>query len=230
MTAKFTNTNKSGYTLVEILVATTIFVAVVGIGVATFNAASGFQSKTQAIQETNQAVRFVIEKISRDVRSADGLQQINPVVGAPIKVFGFALLNDQNELRTDTTTSVSRLVVIKKGQGINCDKYNQVILYSVDNHKITQDMHYTDPLIPGLADVNNTACTGGVSSDLLGNRTDLQELIFSGLDPIQTIKQEPYLKIELNVRSLDYDSADSNERAAVDLQTTVVPRLDGFKY
>lgn len=236
-----------GYTLVEILIATSIFVAVVGIAVATFNSASGFQSKTQAIQETNQAARFVIEKISRDIRSADGEQAIYSTGRTnSFKVFGFVLIDGQDELLANPSTSTIRLAVIKKGQG-ECSQYeplpkvfkplNQVILYYVTNDKkIAQEMRYVDSSITGLSQITNTTCTGSSSTNLLSNRVEYKDLKFSGLyplqdpDPTKRLKQEPYLTIELKVRSLGYDPANSSESAEVDLKTSVVPRLDWFKY
>lgn len=226
-----------GYTLVEILIATSIFVAVVGIAVATFNSASGFQSKTQAIQETNQAARFVIEKIARDIRSADGKQKIKSGGTNYTEAFGYAILNNQDELSIEA----AKIIIIKKGQG-TCSKYkppgnpaeiplNQITSYFFDNStkKIVQNMYYVDSTVDGISPYSVTGCQGNLTPDLIGNRADAKELKFSGLNPIQTVGQEPYAKIELKVRSFDYDNVDSTERAAVDLQTTVIPRLDGFK-
>lgn len=65
---------KNGFTLVEILIATSIFVVLVATVVATFGFGSDLQSKTLAIREASQNARFIIEAIARDVRLADGFE------------------------------------------------------------------------------------------------------------------------------------------------------------
>lgn len=63
---------KNGFTLVETLIATAIFVVLVATVVSTFGFGSDLQSRTLAIREATQNARFIVEAIARDIRLADG--------------------------------------------------------------------------------------------------------------------------------------------------------------
>lgn len=60
-----------GFTLIETLVATSIFVVMITVVVVTFGFSSSLQNKNLAISEASQNVRFIIEAIARDIRLAD---------------------------------------------------------------------------------------------------------------------------------------------------------------
>ena len=62
---------KSGYTLIEVMLASVIFVMVVSIAVGAYASSAGFQSKASILRETNQGARYVIEMMTKDIRSAD---------------------------------------------------------------------------------------------------------------------------------------------------------------
>ena len=62
---------KNGFTLIEVLIASAIFVVLITTAVATFGFSSDLQEKNLAIREASQNARFVIEAIARDVRLAD---------------------------------------------------------------------------------------------------------------------------------------------------------------
>lgn len=62
---------KNGFTLIEVLIASAIFVVLITTAIATFGFSSDLQEKNLAIREASQNARFVIEAIARDVRLAD---------------------------------------------------------------------------------------------------------------------------------------------------------------
>lgn len=70
----------SGFTLIEILVASAIFVVLITTTMATFGASSSLQTKSEAIQASSQSSRFILESIVRDIRLADkfNLTNYNP--------------------------------------------------------------------------------------------------------------------------------------------------------
>lgn len=62
---------KNGFTLIEILIASAIFVSIISIVLAVLGFSVNLQSRNSAIREASQTARFIIEAISRDVRLAD---------------------------------------------------------------------------------------------------------------------------------------------------------------
>jgi len=63
--------NKNGFTLIEILIASALFVSIISIVLAVLGFSVNLQSRNSAIREASQTARFIIEAISRDVRLAD---------------------------------------------------------------------------------------------------------------------------------------------------------------
>lgn len=61
-----------GYTLLEVLIASSIFVGVLMIGTGSFTSASRLRERTLDQQQTTETARFLAETIARDVRSATG--------------------------------------------------------------------------------------------------------------------------------------------------------------
>ncbi len=68
---RYKNNLSLGFTLVETLVATAMFVVVITVVIVTFGFSSSLQSKNTALTEASQNVRFIIEAIARDIRLAD---------------------------------------------------------------------------------------------------------------------------------------------------------------
>lgn len=68
---------KNGFTLIEILLAGSIFMVVMIIGVASFSKSLGIQFKTAQIGETNINARFPIETLAREIRMASNLTVLN---------------------------------------------------------------------------------------------------------------------------------------------------------
>ena len=65
---------ENGFTLIEVLIASAIFVILITTAVATFGFSSDLQLKTLAIREASQNARFIIEAIARDIRLADSFE------------------------------------------------------------------------------------------------------------------------------------------------------------
>ena len=69
--------NQRGYTLIEVLIASSIFVVIMIIGTATFTTANRIREKTEAITLTTETARSVAESISRDLRAATGIRDVS---------------------------------------------------------------------------------------------------------------------------------------------------------
>jgi len=64
-----------GFTLVEVLVATSIFVVVIAMAIGTFSNANVIQVQNQAIRETTQSGMYLIESLARDLHMSNGLTE-----------------------------------------------------------------------------------------------------------------------------------------------------------
>jgi len=60
-----------GFTLVELLVAMTIFIAVISVVVVIFTRALEVQRRTFALQDVQDNARYALEAIAREIRMAD---------------------------------------------------------------------------------------------------------------------------------------------------------------
>lgn len=79
----------SGFTLIEVLVATVIFAQVTLVGATTLASVRRLSSQTRILQAQQQSMRNVLETIKRDVRCAktDGLTIDNDQTGFTLKNF-----------------------------------------------------------------------------------------------------------------------------------------------
>ncbi|MCL5795076.1 MAG: prepilin-type N-terminal cleavage/methylation domain-containing protein [Patescibacteria group bacterium] len=92
---KFKIKNLPGYTLMEVLIAVSIFAMVLGMVVAIFTTNSRIQAKTQAVRETSQTLRYIMEAIGREVQLADGCVETN---GNGSYFKNPPILNENNQL------------------------------------------------------------------------------------------------------------------------------------
>lgn len=72
------NKNNLGFTLIEVLVASTIFVLLISIVTGIFLGVVAAQRKTVAIRTLQDSVRFAIEAMSRDIRTGYGFSLYGP--------------------------------------------------------------------------------------------------------------------------------------------------------
>lgn len=70
-------TQSMGFTLIEVLVASLIFVVVISVAIGVFVSAVTVQSKTDAIQKLSQSARYAIESISREAKSSKSITVID---------------------------------------------------------------------------------------------------------------------------------------------------------
>ncbi len=84
----------TGFTLMEVLIASTIFAAVMIMATAVFAQSSAFRTKLAEMRRTSEDARMLADQITRDVRSANSPARINLGGSAGIKDFrnGIALV------------------------------------------------------------------------------------------------------------------------------------------
>lgn len=69
--------HQKGYTLIEILIASTIFTAVVIIGTTAFSTVNRVKGGGEVLNNLNQTATFIAEDIARNIRSATGTRDQN---------------------------------------------------------------------------------------------------------------------------------------------------------
>jgi len=69
MKTNFDFKTESGFTLIEILIASYVFLLVVLAGTIIFSSAVGAKMKASAFWETQQDTRYIMEKITRTIKS-----------------------------------------------------------------------------------------------------------------------------------------------------------------
>ncbi len=73
----------SGYTLLEVLIASALFVGVLMIATGSFTTASRIRERTLDQQQTTETARFIAETLARDIRSATGQKRVTGYSPAP---------------------------------------------------------------------------------------------------------------------------------------------------
>ncbi|MDO8513163.1 MAG: four helix bundle protein [bacterium] len=246
-----------GYTLVEILVASTIFVSVVGMGIATYSSASGFQSKSAVIRETNQAARYAMDTIVRDIRLADSSVAYTKTIGPDDYVYtfkGFAFEQAGGGLDTtnNSLTQYTGIKVYRKGSG-DCKDFVQEVYYWIQSNTISQQISYynhtnaSDKDSP--ADYNSpvsllsgcTVSSAAILSDRVQLRVDpvtsVTQAFFQGQSafdveknsaPFSIANLAPYLKASMDVVPIHSALSPGEESRTIHLETTVTPRLVSF--
>lgn len=237
---------QAGFTLIEILVASTIFVSVVGMGIATYSSASGFQSKSAVIRETNQALRYTMDAIVRDVRTADSsVAYSDGIENLVAKGFVFAggVTGDPVSF-ADNSADIpySEIKIYRKGTG-NCKTYVEEISYKIDGNKLYQYIDYFNHTVIGDSNspadydagsvLTNPNCIATSGIDILSSRVNVTQptiptSFFQGVafmvgDSSGTTSESAYLDINLEVEPNGTDGATETSRI-FKLETTVVPR------
>jgi hypothetical protein len=82
----------SGFTLIELLISSIIFLTVIGVAVQTFSIVGSSQSKIVVSTNLQQATRFTMEAIVRDVKNANSIGMVEEGSGAVVTLYGFGLI------------------------------------------------------------------------------------------------------------------------------------------
>ncbi|HBW56986.1 MAG TPA: hypothetical protein DEF27_03975, partial [Oscillatoriales bacterium UBA8482] len=212
-----------GFTLIEILVATSIFVGVVVIAIGSFSASTGVQRRTENIREVGQTGRYALEKISRDIRIAKGGGTYRRGLNND-SVEGFFILADNNRLidsdlnsqatqghklvifLTDPDNTVSANIYRRSSTGVlQVQTIRNATLIDADDD-IDDDAAYTDIIDGTKVNIANT-----------------NDFSINGYRPPQdNPARQPYLVINLAIQSRNLArSVSGAQYDKVSLKTTV---------
>jgi prepilin-type N-terminal cleavage/methylation domain-containing protein len=229
--------NKRAFTLIEILIATTIFVTVMVITIATISSSMNYQDKLKEIRTTSEGVQRIADMITRDVRATKGgtTLKFQSTVGDPTVSFSKGILllscrwNVNNNCQyigdsnaPDTNYSADTLVLFsQKTLRIYSVKDGAVYYYLNDNLVIP------DPLTSEL--IAHMVGLGGVQEPdkyKISSNSDKVMLLMGGFAPSTSAAtvQQPYLSFKVISQTVDYDKLPSGMRARAEIDSSVTMR------
>jgi prepilin-type N-terminal cleavage/methylation domain-containing protein len=201
--------SQRGYTLIEVLVASAIFVGVMVIGVSSFSSINRVSEQIQVTRTLSQTGNFVMETLSRDIRSATG--EKNPLGGGFGVDYPFDFVVDSAD---ESALSGAGLITAHKirtrRQGTNsCNPTSPI----VKTYRLVS--------IPGTANSDLTLQDGnGVclqSSSLLPANVQISNLTFVGLSHQSSSTVQPFVTIKFTL----VDTSPGSQGSQQTFQTTV---------
>ena len=225
-------TKKSnGFTLLEVLIATSLFVIVLVITIGTVGFGAGFQGRIALQRRVSDETRRVSDLNTRDVRAVNGTFKF--VEGNKTYTFTGWLAEFYC---IENCSLKNQLVPSKELTGVNSlEAANALIVSTKDSYKIylsegnknkTPGIYYKEIV------KDNTAETTFNSIDVIAirkpenliTRENFESSVkFGGLAQATeaTNKQQSFIQYLLLSRSKDYDTAKVQEKAKSEFRTTV---------
>jgi len=243
---------RKGFSLIELLIASSIFAIIMVIVVSTFSWAAGYNNKLKETRKTAQNGRMIMSEISTQVRLANG--SVKYYISSPTtSVMGeVVLLNCTGSLLTscspvgtaqparynsDTITeagfdSVSlpnAVLILKK----DLDKNNAILYRSVasgTNYNFTKQ----EATINDFADILATLTSpfSSVAPQILNDPSISARVFFGGYGPTgadlsglyANKKQQPFVEFYLVSKSANYDTLMPNNRSKFEAKSLVETR------
>lgn len=188
-----------GFTLIEVLVASGLFVGVLVIGVSSFSSINRLNEQIVRTRQLSQTGNFVMETLVRDIRTANG--NIDPTTGAVISLqypFDFVSNSDTGQVASGAQM-VSALRIRQCDGGACLQRLYQ--LSSTDSQ--TQTLLVRE--------------SSGQSGELLPPDIGISSLSFSGVGH-QTSGVQPFVTIRFTLTDL---AASSDQPLSQTFATTV---------
>jgi len=198
--------SKSGFTLLELLIAVTIFSGLIIIVLGSFARSAGSTAKTALLREKNQAARGLIDQVTTDFEFIDTTNQVMDTDGTTA-FRGFTISNGGDDL-----IMLLHYPTAPVGQYVRKEYSIKTLANDANRLTLVVNEHRECSLVG-----SQLTCAGPITGggDLLNSRYALNndanspfETKFSGLTPASARSQSPpvngYLKISFTVKPLDY--------------------------
>lgn len=245
MTKRFAVKNMShrrGFTLLEILIATGIFMTIMVVAVGIFTGTVSGSSSTVQLRNTAQTARYIFESIARDVRAAHGLARVVPNgIGQQqliVKPFIYdettkvLTINQVEKMRVNANGKPEYRIIKKvyKPNLTTTPKSLMLEVYQTRLDTLTVDDIFTisqqpEPTIAqqgSYALKNIPAGTSLIPTDyFLENFAVLNSSPYNDQPDLQTVQAFLQLRLTIKGKSGDIDRLGA---AQTTLQTTIVPR------
>jgi prepilin-type N-terminal cleavage/methylation domain-containing protein len=219
---------KRGFTLLEVLIASMIFAAVMLITTGIVAQSSSYRSKLKAQREVNEETRKLADMITRDVRSANYSVAVrtgsilDPGFTTPHHYKNGIVLYSYNGSYADIVDNVSP----------NTETANLLEIFTKDNNVrvyksyldvadgINKVQYITGTYVP------ETHLVNVVSNVQINNGINDLKIDFSGFAPEDTSpnKQQPYVQFTITSKTKNYSTLPNSERATATIRSVVTSR------
>ena len=197
--------NSKGFTLVEILIASSIFVMVIIAAIAAFGSATGLQIQVDTARLVSEAGRFPLEEISRQAKMASSWQDTTGTIHP-----AFEVLNNGNDFPI----------------------YQVVRSTAGEPQKIIRRRYFLDGnVLKVTVAENSTLASGDWPEETTTALTSANQAVISTLtfEPTsQTPTQQPYVKISYDIEAPQRGTKPI-EKAKIELQTQITSRDYSFQ-
>ncbi len=222
---------KKGFTLIEVLIAATIFAMIMVMVVGIFSWASSYNSKLREMRKMNQDGRKIVNMISDDIRQANG--SVSIVLGfSTVSIGELAVLNCAN--LNSCTVDSSYLSDIDNNIDLESAPYNNgLLIINNKDDKAVFYLEYNNNVIRSektIAELNLgfyeiTPLPVDAEDYYINNNGVDVKLGFAGYTPlIDGREAQPCVKIKMLAETEDYDNVHKTFRANLNLETTVSSR------
>lgn len=204
-----------GFTLVEILVATTIFALVMIITTGVVGQSASFSSKLHAQRQVQEDVGRIVDMITKDIRSANNVGQIG----------GFEFKNGLAILSCNSDNSVCGPIFNTEPSGMDLEdpETNLVLVIFMNQKTKVYQLNKNEKRIYYGEGFNYL--------DALKNKSSISKLDYDyilklgGFTPSdQNVDQMSYVTFEITAKSKNYDALEANQKAEFTICSTVTSR------
>lgn len=233
-------TTKKGFTLIEVLVATSIFAMIMIITMGTVAQSSTYRSKLKTMREVNEETRMLADQITRDVRSAGSQARINAwdldvtPAGGAIKTFknGLAILNCSASTcmfvnKSSSSGTVNNGSPFAVPDSLNA---NTLIIATKDSYKIyvlandNKSIYYVSVSLSTTLQWSTINSYRIAANKINSNETAINFGGFCPDDSNTSSVEQPYVQFYISSRTVGYDSMPPGQRALAELRSTVTGR------
>ncbi len=242
---------RKGFTLIEILIASTIFAVIMLIVTGTFTWASSYNGKLKEMRDTSLSARKAMDIISRDVRQANGkatlkkglsryeMSEIAFIQFTAADSFVSPTINSNPDgyfpswLKYNSSSGILP-TNLQNGIVIIQESKKKIIIYRnipADNPNSNYDLFRYEGDIQSEIDIttlnpystDRTAPNSGWA--MLNNPATSLRIEFAGYGAGEDVKtQQPYTQVALRAQSWNYSTLSPAYRAQFDLKTTIETR------
>ncbi len=218
-----------GFTLLEVLIATSIFVVVMIFTLGTVGQNVGFEAKLKNDKSVTTTAQNTTDLISRDIRAVKSTAKIT--LGTDSRQFDGGLAT--MECLLGCNFKYNTIPAVPNFSDAS-DLGSNVLVVAVENsYKIygskNGGVYYLETPFISLKDgVLTTPDIIKVfdSSNQINTKATETKIVFAGFAPDNTVsaKQQPYVQLLIESKTANYDKLLPRDRAIIDIRTLVESR------
>lgn len=177
---------QGGFTLLEVLIAASIFASIMLIAVGSFTKMNQLNDRAREIRAVAEAGRFVMDALERSVSSANGADQRQDTTTTPATTIpaqqSLALCVGPTRIDQATANSAATKLVTATSDASGVTTVRSFYLDSTQNNQFVQ--------------VENKVTPG---SPLTANDVTVSNLKFTGVSAVPGATAQPYVTIDFDV-------------------------------